>query len=129
MTMLGKSPAFSSFAVSDLGTARSFYSDILGLSVTDLPEMGLLQLDIEGGRPVMVYPKEDFVPATYTILNFPVADIDEAVRELAARGVTFQRYDGFEQDEAGIARGMGPAIAWFTDPAGNVIAVLEESPA
>lgn len=126
--MLGKSPAFSSFAVRDLDGARTFYREALGLAVTDLADAGLMQLDIAGGRPIMVYPKPDHVPATYTILNFPVDDVTAAVRELTDRGVTMERYDGFDQDELGISRGMGPAIAWFTDPAGNILAVLEESP-
>ena len=126
--MLGKSPAFSGFAVRDLDAARAFYREVLGLAVTDLAEAGLLQLDIAGARPILVYPKPDHVPATYTILNFPVDDVTAAVRELTDRGVTMERYDGLEQDELGISRGMGPAIAWFTDPAGNILAVLEESP-
>ena len=127
--MFGRSPAFSSFAVPDLDGARTFYREVLGLAVTDLVDAGLLQLDIAGGRSIMVYPKPDHVPATYTVLNFPVDDVTAAVRELTGRGVTMERYDGFEQDELGIARGMGPAIAWFTDPAGNILAVLESSPA
>lgn len=127
--MLGNSTAFSSFAVPDLAAARTFYTETLGLSVTDLPDMGLLQIDMAGGRPVMVYPKEDHQPAVFTILNFAVPDVTAAVKELGAKGVEFERYDGFEQDELGIARDAGgPAIAWFTDPAGNIMAVLEEPP-
>ena len=126
--MLRESPAFSGFAVPDIEAARAFYGDALGLAVSD-PGMGLLQIDIAGGRPIMVYPKPDFVPATYTILNFPVDDVEAVVRALGEKGVQFERYDGFGQDELGIAREQGPAIAWFKDPAGNILSVLEESPA
>jgi hypothetical protein len=89
-------------------------------------EGGVMSLDLAGDRGTLVYQKPDFTPATYTILNFPVDDIDKAVDELAARGVRFERYDGFEQDEKGISRGEGPYIAWFKDPAGNVLSVLQE---
>jgi catechol 2,3-dioxygenase-like lactoylglutathione lyase family enzyme len=117
--------AFSGFAVDDLQAAREFYEGTLGLNVSD--DNGLLTLHLAGGRDTLVYPKPDYVPATYTILNFPVADIDEAVDRLAERGVRFERYEGFEQDEKGIARlEDAPDIAWFTDPAGNILAVLEE---
>ena len=126
--MLGDSEAFSGFAVKDIEAAAAFYGDTLGLSVTkDDPAEGLLQLHIAGGRDVLVYIKPDHVPATYTILNFPVADVDAAVDGLAAKGVTFERYDGIEQDEKGIMRGFGPPIAWFTDPSGNILSVLETS--
>jgi catechol 2,3-dioxygenase-like lactoylglutathione lyase family enzyme len=121
--MLEDSEAFSGFAVPDIAEAKDFYGTTLGMRVSDGP-MGLLTLHPAGGRDIMVYPKADHVPATYTILNFPVADIDEAVDELRASGVEFLRYDGFDQDEKGIARGDGPDIAWFTDPAGNILAVL-----
>jgi catechol 2,3-dioxygenase-like lactoylglutathione lyase family enzyme len=121
--MFANSKAFSGFAVDDLDKARVFYAETLGLSTSE--ENGLLMLHLAGDRPTLVYPKPDFTPATYTILNFPVDDIDRAVDELTARGVTFEHYDGFEQDEKGIARGEGPKIAWFTDPAGNILAVLE----
>jgi len=127
--MFKDTAAFSGFAVDDLDAARTFYTDVLGLDVAGMTEVpgGLLQLNIAGGHPVMVYPKPDFAPATYTILNFPVDDIDRAVDELTARGVRFERYDGFEQDEKGIQRGEeGPLIAWFTDPAGNVLSVLQD---
>jgi predicted enzyme related to lactoylglutathione lyase len=117
--------AFSGFAVDDLDQARAFYSETLGIETT-AEEMGLLTLHIAGDRPTMIYPKPDFTPATYTILNFPVDDIDAAVEELSGRGVEFLRYDGFGQDERGISREEGgPPIAWFTDPAGNILAVLE----
>jgi catechol 2,3-dioxygenase-like lactoylglutathione lyase family enzyme len=124
--MLADSQAFSGFAVPDIEAARRFYGDTLGLRVEVNQEMGgMLTLHLGGGTDVMVYPKPDHTPATYTVLNFPVGDVDRAVDELAAKGVQFERYDGFDQDEKGIARGMGPAIAWFTDPAGNVLSVLE----
>ncbi|HEX6653805.1 MAG TPA: VOC family protein [Thermoleophilaceae bacterium] len=122
--MFANTPAFSGFAVDDIDAARTFYGDTLGLSVEDGP-MGILTLQLAGDRPTMIYPKADFTPATYTILNFPVEDVDAAVDELTARGVQMERYEGFEQDEKGIARGQGPDIAWFKDPAGNVLSVLK----
>ena len=125
--MFADTTAFSSFAVDDIDAARSFYSDTLGVKVTD-GEMGFLTLHLAGERPTLVYPKPDFTPATYTVLNFQVDDVDAAVDELTARGVEFERYDGFDQDERGIARSDGPNIAWFKDPAGNVLAVLAGSP-
>jgi catechol 2,3-dioxygenase-like lactoylglutathione lyase family enzyme len=121
--MFTNTPAFSGFAVDDLDAARSFYGDTLGLNVSDGP-MGILSLDLADGRSIMVYPKPDFTPATYTILNFPVDDVDAAVDELTSRGVEMERYEGFDQDEKGIARGEGPDIAWFKDPAGNILSVL-----
>lgn len=125
--MFDSSKAFGSFAVPDTGVARAFYEDTLGLQVEDLGMGGLLGLKIGGGT-VMVYPKPDFTPATYTVLSFPVDDLDKAVDDLVGKGVTMQRYDGFHQDDRGIARNSGgPPIAWFTDPAGNVLAVIEES--
>jgi predicted enzyme related to lactoylglutathione lyase len=126
MGMFANTPAFSGFAVDDIDKAREFYSETLGIEVTDGP-MGILTLNLAGNRPTMVYPKPDFTPATYTILNFQVDDIDAAVDDLTARGVELERYDGFDQDEKGIARsdGESPSIAWFTDPAGNILAVLE----
>lgn len=126
--MFSNTTAISSFAVDDIDAARSFYRDTLGVEVTD-EEMGVLTLQLAGDRPTMVYPRPDFSPATYTVLNFLVDDVDAAVDGLASRGVDFERYDGFDQDDKGIARspgGEGPAgIAWFTDPAGNVLAVLQ----
>jgi predicted enzyme related to lactoylglutathione lyase len=122
--MFTKTKAFSSFAVDDIDAARSFYSEKLGLEVTD-GEMGFITLELAGDRPTMIYPKPDFTPATYTVLNFPVEDVDAAVDELSGRGVEFERYEGFDQDERGIARGDGPDIAWFKDPAGNILAVLK----
>jgi catechol 2,3-dioxygenase-like lactoylglutathione lyase family enzyme len=124
---LSTSTAFSGFAVSDTAAARAFYADTLGLEVTE--EYGLLTLHLNGGeRPTLIYPKPDHAPAAYTILNFKVDDIEAAVDALAARGVEFERYDGMEQDERGIMRGGGPFIAWFTDPAGNILAVLQDRP-
>ena len=123
--MLANSKAFNGFAVDDLDKARAFYGETLGLDVS--PENELLTLHLAGGRDTLIYPKPDFTPATYTILNFPVDDIDAAVDELTQRGVRFERYEGFDQDEKGIMRiEEGPPIAWFTDPAGNILAVLEE---
>jgi catechol 2,3-dioxygenase-like lactoylglutathione lyase family enzyme len=120
--MLANTPAFSGFAVPDIDAARDFYENTLGLKVTE--EMGLLTLQLAGDRPTIIYPKPDHTPATYTILNFQVEDIDAAVDELTARGVTFERYEGFPQDEKGVMRGNGPDIAWFKDPAGNILSVL-----
>jgi predicted enzyme related to lactoylglutathione lyase len=126
--MFASSPAFSSFAVDDTAKARSFYADTLGLQVEDLGMGGLLGLRLAGGGQVMVYPKPDFAPSTYTVLSFPVADLDKAVDDLVAAGVAMERYDGFDQDERGIARDSGgPAIAWFKDPAGNIFAVLDQT--
>jgi catechol 2,3-dioxygenase-like lactoylglutathione lyase family enzyme len=123
--MLAQSKAFSGFAVDDLEKARDFYGETLALEVELVEEPALLNIHLAGGRDILVYPKPDFEPATYTILNFPVDDVEAAVDDLASRGVAFERYDGMEQDEKGIARGPGPEIAWFKDPAGNILAVLE----
>ena len=118
--------AFSGFAVDDIAAAKEFYGGTLGLDVSEA-DMGLLMLHLAGGTEVIIYPKPNHTPASFTILNFPVDDIEEAVDELTRRGVRFERYEQFEQDEKGIARGNGgPQIAWFTDPAGNVLSVLEE---
>jgi catechol 2,3-dioxygenase-like lactoylglutathione lyase family enzyme len=122
--VLTESKAFSGFAVDDLEKARDFYGETLGLRTSEVH--GLMTLHLPGDRDTIVYPKPDHVPATYTILNFPVDDIDAAVDELAARGVEFERYDSFDQDEKGIMRAVGPYIAWFKDPAGNVLSVLQE---
>jgi catechol 2,3-dioxygenase-like lactoylglutathione lyase family enzyme len=126
--MFQDSPAFSGFSVDDIEKAKAFYADTLGLRVTVLDEsMGLLQLDLSGGGRVLAYAKgEAHQPATFTILNFPVADVEAAVDALTARGVSFERYDGFDQDDKGISRGPGPAIAWFHDPAGNILSVLQD---
>ncbi len=126
--MFENTKAYSGFAVDDLQKAQEFYGETLGLKTTVLDEEnGLMSLELAGDRPTIVYRKPDFTPATYTILNFPVDDIDEAVDGLAARGVRFERYDAFEQDEKGISRGNGPQIAWFKDPAGNVLSVLQDT--
>ncbi|MEU0571225.1 VOC family protein [Nonomuraea sp. NPDC005983] len=123
--MFGTTKAFSGFSVNDLEAARAFYGETLGIRVTE--EHGLLTLHIAGDRLILVYPKPDHAPATYTVLNFPVDDIEKAVDELVARGVRFERYPQLEADERGIFRGGGPLIAWFTDPAGNVLSVLQET--
>ena len=130
--MLGNSKAFSGFAVKDLDAARRFYGETLGLEVSILDEQnGLMELRLSGDRTTLVYRSPDATPASYTILNFPVDDIDQAVDELASRGVRFERYDGFDQDEKGVFRGVsagqGPDVAWFKDPSGNVLSVLQES--
>ncbi len=122
--MLEKSKAFSGFAVNDLAKATEFYRDTLGLQVTEM-EMGLLRLQLAGDTDVLIYPKDNHTPAEFTILNFPVDDIEAAVDGLTAKGVKFEHYDEFEMDAKGIARSSGPPIAWFTDPAGNVLSVLE----
>jgi catechol 2,3-dioxygenase-like lactoylglutathione lyase family enzyme len=125
--MLANSKAFSGFAVDDLDEARRFYGETLGLKTSVLDEEnGLLSLHLADGRDTLVYRKPDFEPATYTILNFRVDDIDETVDGLAARGVRFERYEGFDQDEKGVVRSGGPQIAWFKDPAGNILSVLQE---
>jgi predicted enzyme related to lactoylglutathione lyase len=125
--MFQNTKAYSGFAVDDAKRAREFYGDTLGieLSVVD-EEQGLLVLHLAGGRDTFVYQKPDFTPATYTILNFDVDDVEAAVDGLAARGVEFERYPEFDQDEKGIARGPGPVIAWFKDPAGNILSVLRQ---
>jgi catechol 2,3-dioxygenase-like lactoylglutathione lyase family enzyme len=122
--MFEHTKAFSGFSVDDLPKARQFYGETLGLRVSE--ENGLLHLHVAGDRDTLVYPKPDHAPATFTILNFPVDDIDKTVDELTARGVRFERYEGSNQDEKGIMRGLGPAIAWFKDPAGNILSVLQE---
>jgi predicted enzyme related to lactoylglutathione lyase len=125
--MFENTHAYSGFAVDDLGKAREFYGETLGLKTTVLDEDNLLQLDIAGDRPTLAYLKPDFEPATYTILNFPVPDVEKAVDELTSRGVSFEKYDGMGQDEKGISRDSGgPVIAWFKDPAGNILSVHEE---
>lgn len=123
--MLTHTNAFSGFAVPDTAAARTFYADVLGLNVSEAN--GMLTITFDDGHHVLVYPKPDHQPATYTIMNFPVEDVEKTVTELAARGVEFLRYDGFPQDSHGIMRGHGPDIAWFTDPGGNVFSVLADS--
>jgi catechol 2,3-dioxygenase-like lactoylglutathione lyase family enzyme len=123
--MLENSKAVSGFAVDDIDKAKQFYGETLGVGVSEQGD--LLRLQLGGGTEVIVYPKPDYTPATYTILNFPVDDIAKAVDDLVARGVVFERYPGFDQDDKGIARETpGPAIAWFKDPAGNILSVLQE---
>jgi catechol 2,3-dioxygenase-like lactoylglutathione lyase family enzyme len=125
--MLGETKAFSGFAVDDLQRARQFYEETLGLNTTVMDEEnGVMAINHAGDRETIVYIKPDFVPATYTVLNFQVDDIDAAVDGLAERGVSFERYDGFDQDEKGVMRGPGPDIAWFKDPAGNIFSVMKE---
>ncbi|MFE3761440.1 VOC family protein, partial [Streptomyces sp. NPDC059104] len=117
--MFSDTRAFSGFAVDDVQRAKEFYGETLGLRVTE--EHGLLTLHIAGGTEILVYPKDDHAPAGFTVLNFPVEDIDAAVDRLSGRGIRFERYPGFEQDEKGVVRQGGPLIAWFTDPAGNIL--------
>jgi predicted enzyme related to lactoylglutathione lyase len=125
--MFANTKATNGFAVDDIEAAKRFYGETLGVGVTELSkEFGLISLNLAGGRDTLVYLKPDFVPATYTILNFEVDDVDAAVDELSSRGVSFERYDDFEQDEKGIARAPGPSIAWFKDPAGNILSVLQQ---
>jgi catechol 2,3-dioxygenase-like lactoylglutathione lyase family enzyme len=125
--MFRKSDAFSGFSTGDIEAARTFYAGTLGLDVTD--EHGNLTLNLQGGGRVLIYPKDNHQPATFTVLNFPVPDIDAAVDRLTGAGIEMERYEGFGQDERGIVRPSspedGPSIAWFTDPAGNIISILE----
>jgi len=125
--MLADTRAFSGFSVDDVDRAEGFYGETLGLRTTK--ENGMLFLHLAGDRDTLVYPKADHEPATFTILNFSVADIEDAVDGLAERGVEFERYEGaeIETDERGIFRGGGPLIAWFKDPAGNVLSVIQDS--
>jgi catechol 2,3-dioxygenase-like lactoylglutathione lyase family enzyme len=125
--VLADSAAFSGFSVRDAEEARRFYEQTLGLRVSDVPEMGgLLRLHLGSGADVLVYAKADHTPATFTVLNFPVPEIERAVDDLTARGVVFQRYENPPTDEKGIMRAGGPLIAWFTDPAGNIFSVLQQ---
>ena len=126
--MLKESKAFSGFSVNDIQKAKDFYGRTLGLQVSE--SHGLLTLQLAGGNKVLIYPKVNHAPATFTVLNFPVENVDESVDELAKRGVRFEIYDEFDikTDEKGIMRGNGPTIAWFKDPAGNVLSVIEETP-
>jgi catechol 2,3-dioxygenase-like lactoylglutathione lyase family enzyme len=122
--MLETSKAFSGFAVPDVAAAKRFYGETLGLNVSDQPAG--LALQLAGGTTVFIYAKPDHTPATYTILNFPVDDVEQAVDALTSAGVRFEQYTGdLKTDEKGILRGDGPVIAWFTDPAGNILSVLE----
>jgi catechol 2,3-dioxygenase-like lactoylglutathione lyase family enzyme len=121
--MFTDTKAFSGFAVDDIDAAREFYGQTLGIRTSE--EHGLMTLHLGGDRPTLVYPKPGHTPADYTILNFPVDDIEAAVDELVERGVRFERYEGMGQDERGVMRDQGPPIAWFRDPAGNVLSVLQ----
>jgi catechol 2,3-dioxygenase-like lactoylglutathione lyase family enzyme len=126
--MFKDTKAFSGFSVNDLQKAKQFYSETLGLDVVDNP-MGLIELRIAGSNNILVYPKPNHEPATYTVLNFPVKNIDETVDELIKKGITFEQYSGqLQTDEKGIAHGNGhgPNIAWFKDPAGNILSVIEQ---
>jgi predicted enzyme related to lactoylglutathione lyase len=125
--MLRDSKAFSGFSVADIQTAKKFYSETLGLDVTE--SHGVVTLRLAGGHKVLIYPKPNHVPATFTVLNFPVKDVDLAVDELTKRGVRFEMYDlrNLKTDNKGIMRGNGPTIAWFKDPAGNILSVIEEA--
>ena len=124
--MLADSPAFSGFSVNDIDAARRFYEETLGLRTTDLEMGGMLRLELGGDKHVLVYAKADHTPATFTVLNFPVPDVDKAVDDLVARGVRFEHYENPPTDEKGIMRAGGPLIAWFTDPAGNVFSVIAQ---
>ena len=121
-------PAFSGFSSNDIDAARRFYVDTLGLNADDV--MGGLSLRFDNGHRVFIYPKPNHEPATFTVLNFPVDEVEAAVDQLTAKGVGFERYEGMSQDAKGIARGNGgPDIAWFKDPAGNILAVVKSDPA
>jgi catechol 2,3-dioxygenase-like lactoylglutathione lyase family enzyme len=124
--MLADSPAFSGFSVDDPAAARRFYEDTLGLRVSDVEMGGMMRLDLGGGGHVLVYAKPDHTPASFTVLNFPVPDVEKAVDELTARGVRFEQYEDPPTDAKGIMREGGPLIAWFTDPAGNVFSVIAQ---
>ena len=125
--MFANTKATNGFAVNDIEAAKRFYGKTLGLGVTTLSEeFGVTAVELAGGRTTLIYAKPDFTPATYTILNFKVNDVESAVNELSSRGVSMERYEGFEQDEKGIAHGPGPHIAWFKDPAGNILSVLQQ---
>jgi predicted enzyme related to lactoylglutathione lyase len=121
--MFTTSAAFSGFSIHDSAAAKEFYSGVLGLTVTE-NSMGFLELHLDSGAKVLAYVKPNHTPASYTILNFPVADVDAAVDELIARGVTMEKYEGMPQDDRGVMHGNGPDIAWFVDPSGNVLSVL-----
>ncbi len=126
--MFKDSKAYSGFSVNDFAAAKKFYGETLGLDVSE-NQMGLA-ISLASGAHIFVYPKSDHTPATYTILNFPVVDINKAVADLKAKGITFKQYEGLTDDQniaRGLSRNQGPDIAWFTDPAGNILSVLQES--
>jgi catechol 2,3-dioxygenase-like lactoylglutathione lyase family enzyme len=122
--MFTTSPAYSGFSTNDIPAAKAFYGETLGLEVTE--ENGMLTLHLAGGGKVLIYPKDDHEPATFTVLNFPTDNIDGAVDRLTAAGIAMERYPDSGQDERGVSRGWGPPIAWFKDPAGNILSVLED---
>ncbi|MDQ6481393.1 VOC family protein [Dyadobacter sp. LHD-138] len=126
--MFRETKAFSGFSVNDLAKARRFYGETLQIEITELAEMNVLQLHVAGSNALVIYEKADHRPASFTILNFPVSDVKIAVEKLKALGVTFESYDwpGFKTDADHIFRGGGPLIAWFTDPAGNILSVIQE---
>jgi catechol 2,3-dioxygenase-like lactoylglutathione lyase family enzyme len=125
--MLKDSKAFSGFSAEDIGKAKEFYAETLGLEVSE--SQGILTLHLAGGNKVIIYPKPNHVPATFTVLNFPVDDVDLAVEELKKRGVRFEHYDlpNLKTDDKGIKRGNGPTVAWFKDPAGNILSVIDQA--
>ncbi|MBC8770585.1 VOC family protein [Arenibacter sp. BSSL-BM3] len=123
--MLKNSKAFSGFSVNDINKAKIFYRQTLGLKLRDIP-MGMLELDLKGNHPIVIYPKYDHVPATFTILNFLVEDIEVAVAALSKKGIVFEQYKDLNTDEKGIAHNDGPLIAWFKDPAGNILSLIQE---
>ena len=126
--MFSNTKAFSGFSTNEIQKTRTFYKEILGLNVDEVNSMGIVTMHIAGGGDIIIYPKPNHTPATFTILNFPVTDIEKAVDELTAKGVKFLHYDGqMKTDEKGIFRGGGPLIAWFTDPGGNILSVLQQS--
>ncbi|WP_417610069.1 VOC family protein [Owenweeksia hongkongensis] len=123
--MIDNNRAISGFSVSDINKAREFYGNKLQLKVMD-GVMGLLELHVGNGNPIIIYPKENHQPATFTVLNFPVENIEETVDQLSAKGITFERYEGFNHDSKGIARSdEGPSIAWFKDPSGNILSIIQ----
>ncbi len=124
--MFKDSKAFSGFAVNDIAAAKDFYTGKLGLDVRQ-GQMGILELHLAGGAQVIIYPKDDHLPATFTILNFPVDDVEKTVDELTKTGIKIERYPNFGQDERGISRAEGSVIAWFKDPAGNILSVIQAS--
>lgn len=123
--MFEHAPAFSGFSVHDIPAAKAFYAGVLGLEVSE--EHGMLHLHVTGGRPVLAYPKPNHVAATFTVLNFPVKDVDAAVDALTTCGVNMLHYEGMNLDAKGIMRGQGPTIAWFTDPSGNILSIIEDA--
>jgi predicted enzyme related to lactoylglutathione lyase len=122
--MLADSHAFSGFSSNDIARAKDFYAKTLGLEVAE--ENGMLTLHLAGGGTVLIYPKPNHEPASFTVLNFPVPDIEAEVDRLVGAGIQFERYEGMEHDQRGIMRGGGPPIAWFKDPAGNILSVIQQ---